>query len=108
MLTPVTAAGVAGIVLLWRRGLRAEAALIGTMSVAVVLWNAGRLHYDFALGGWVPGPRFLIPLLPFLCFALAPLLRRAPATVGVLALVSVGAMRGGDCGGTAALQRRHT
>jgi hypothetical protein len=40
----------------------------------------------------VPGPRFLIPLLPFLCFALAPALRRAPATVGALALVSAGAM----------------
>jgi hypothetical protein len=92
VLTPVTAAGVVGIVLLWRRGLRAEAALIGAMSVAVVLWDAGRVHYDFALGGWVPGPRFLIPLLPFLCFALAPVLRRAPATVGVLALVSIGAM----------------
>jgi hypothetical protein len=92
VLTPVTVAGVAGIVLLWRRGLRAEAALIGAMSLAVVLWDSGRLHYDFALGGWVPGPRFLIPLLPFLCFALAPVLRRAPATVGVLALVSIGAM----------------
>ena len=31
-----------------------------------------------ALGGWVPGPRFLMPLLPFLCFALAPVVRRAP------------------------------
>jgi hypothetical protein len=45
-----------------------------------------------ALGGWVPGPRFLIPLLPFLCFALAPVLRRAPATVAALAVVSAGAM----------------
>ncbi len=33
----------------------------------------------------MPGPRFLIPLLPFLCFALAPVLRRVPATVGALA-----------------------
>lgn len=92
VLTPVTAAGVAGIVLLWRRGLRAEAALIGAMSVAVLAWNSGRLHYDFALGGWVPGPRFLIPLLPFLCFALAPVLRRVPLTVAALAAVSIGAM----------------
>ncbi len=92
VLTPVTAAGVVGIVLLWRRNLRAEAALIGAMSIAVLAWNSGRLHYDYALGGWVPGPRFLIPLLPFLCFALAPVLRRAPLTVGVLAAVSIGAM----------------
>jgi hypothetical protein len=34
----------------------------------------------------------LIPLLPFLCFALVPVLRRAPASVGALALVSIGAM----------------
>jgi hypothetical protein len=31
-------------------------------------------------------------LLPFLCFALAPALRRRPATVGALALVSAGVM----------------
>jgi len=92
VLTPVVAAGVAGIVLLWRRGLRAEAALIGGMCLAVLAWNSGRLHYDFALGGWVPGPRFLIPLLPFLCFALAPVLRRVPLTVAVVAAVSIGAM----------------
>jgi hypothetical protein len=40
----------------------------------------------------VPGPRFLIPLLPFLCFALAPVVRRAPATFAALAAVSIGAM----------------
>lgn len=92
VLTPVVAAGVAGIVFLWRRGLRAEAALIAALCVVEVTWNAGRGSTELALGGWVPGPRFLIPLLPFLCFALAPVLRRAPVTVGVLALVSAGAM----------------
>ena len=92
VLTPVVAAGAAGIVLLWRRGLRAEAALIAALCVVEVAWNAFRPTYELALGGWVPGPRFLIPVLPFLCFALAPVLRRVPATVGALALVSVGAM----------------
>ena len=92
VLTPVLGAGVAGIVLLWRRGLRAEAALIAALCVVEVSWNSGRGTADLAFGGWVPGPRFLIPLLPFLCFALAPTLRRWPATVGVLALVSAGAM----------------
>jgi hypothetical protein len=92
VLTPVAAAGVAGCVLLWRRGLRAEAALIGALCVAEVTWNSGHNGTFMSLGGWVPGPRFLIPLLPFLCFALAPALRRAPATVGALALVSAGAM----------------
>jgi hypothetical protein len=92
VLTPVVAAGAAGIVLLWRRRLRAEAALIGALCVIEVIWISGHNGKDNALGGWVPGPRFLIPLLPFLCFALAPVLRRAPATVGALALVSAGSM----------------
>jgi hypothetical protein len=92
VLTPVLAVAGAGVVVLWRRGLRAEAALVAGLAVAEIAWNAGRPDYALALGGWVPGPRLLIPLLPFLCFALAPLVRRAPATVGVLALVSIGAM----------------
>lgn len=93
VLTPVVAAGVAGIVLLWRRGLRAEAGLIGALCAVELFWNSGRSSStELALGGWVPGPRFLIPLLPFLCFALAPALRRAPVTVGALAVVSAGAM----------------
>jgi hypothetical protein len=92
VLTPVLAAGAAGIVVLWRRGLRREALLIAALCVVEITWNSGRPTYPLALGGWVPGPRLLIPLLPFLCFALASALRRAPLTVGALALVSVGAM----------------
>jgi hypothetical protein len=92
VLTPVVAAGAAGIVLLWRRRLKAEALLIGALCVVEVIWISGHNGKDNALGGWVPGPRFLIPLLPFLCFALAPALRRAPAIVGALALVSAGSM----------------
>ena len=92
VLTPVLAASLFGLVSLWRRGMRAEAVMIAALVVVEVVWNSGRHPYTAALGGWVPGPRFLIPLLPFLCFALAPVLRRAPATVGALALVSAGAM----------------
>jgi hypothetical protein len=92
VLTPVLAAAIAGVVLLWRRELRSEAVLIGALCIVEVAWNAFRPTYILALGGWVPGPRFLVPLLPFLCFALAPVLRRAPTTVGGLAAVSAGAM----------------
>ena len=91
-LSPVLATAAVGVVLLWRRGLRAEAGLIAGLSVVELAWNAFRPNYELALGGWVPGPRFLVPLLPFLCFALAPVVRRAPATVLALAAVSVGAM----------------
>src|SRR5690348_15981925 len=92
VLTPVLAAAAAGSVVLWRRGLRAEVVFLAALVVVELVWNAGRHPYTFALGGWSPGPRFLIPLLPFLCWALAPALRRAPATVSALALVSAGAM----------------
>jgi hypothetical protein len=92
VLTPVLAAGAAGCVSVWRRGLRAEAVLIAALCVTEVVWNSGHNGLFMSLGGWVPGPRFLIPLLPFLCFALAPLLRRAPLTVGALALISIAAM----------------
>jgi hypothetical protein len=92
VITPVVAAGIAGVVLLWRRGLRSEAGLIAALVLVELVWNSARHPVAFALGGWVPGPRFLIPLLPFLCFALAPALRRAPATVGALAVISAGAM----------------
>jgi hypothetical protein len=92
VITPVVAAGIAGVVLLWRRGLRSEAGLIAALVLVELVWNSARHPVAFALGGWVPGPRFLIPLLPFLCFALAPALRRAPATVGALAAISAGAM----------------
>jgi hypothetical protein len=88
----VLALAAAGLVLLWRRGLRAEVALITGLTLAELTWNAGRDGTYLALGGWVPGPRFLIPLLPFLCFAIAPVLRRAPATVGALARITAGAM----------------
>jgi hypothetical protein len=92
VMTPVVAAGIAGCVVLWRRGLRSEAGLIAALVLVELVWNSARHPVGFALGGWSPGPRFLIPLLPFLCFALAPVLRRAPATVGALALISTGAM----------------
>src|SRR5258708_20744770 len=91
-MTPVVGAGIAGAIMLWRRGLRWEAGLILALVVVELVWNSARHPVEFALGGWTPGPRFLIPLLPFLCFALAPALRRAPATVGALAFISAGAM----------------
>lgn len=92
VLTPVLVAAAAGCVLLRRRGWRAEARLIAALTFIEIVWGSARHPTDFALGGWVPGPRFLIPLIPFLCIALAPLIRRAPATIGVLAAVSIGAM----------------
>jgi hypothetical protein len=89
VLSPVLAAALVGLVLLWRGGRRLEAGVIGALVVVEVVWNSGRFA---PFGGWVPGPRYLIPILPFLALGLAPLLARRPLVVGVLALVSVGAM----------------
>lgn len=92
VLTPVLVAAAGGGVALWRRGLRREAALVAALVVVELVWNSARHPTSAALGGWVPGPRFLIPLLPFLCVTLAPFIRRRPATLGALALISIGAM----------------
>ena len=86
VLAPVLAAGVAGLVLLFRRGRRVEAALIGGLTAGAVLWNAG---YYYAFGGWTPGPRFLITLIPFLALPLALAYRAFPAVTLLLAGASI-------------------
>ena len=68
VLTPVVAVAVAGLLPLWRRGSRREAILVGSLAVAFVLYNSA---YWLPFGGDAPGPRFLVPLLPFLALPLA-------------------------------------
>lgn len=92
VITPVVALAVAGLALLWRRH-RAEAAFLAATSLAVLLWNTGfRPAFGDPLGGDVPGPRYLVPVLPFLVLALAPVVRAAPRLLGLLALVSAATM----------------
>ncbi len=76
-LTPVAAAAIAGIVLMWRDGrLKAEAVVIAATCALYFVYNAG---YWLPYGGGTPGPRFLIPALPFLALGLATAYRRLPA-----------------------------
>ena len=88
--TPVVAVALAALPLLWRRGHRAESALVGAVLLVALLWNSG---LDFGLGnllgGDVPGPRYLVPVLPFLALPLACALRTLPRTTGLLAAISV-------------------
>jgi hypothetical protein len=84
-LAPVLGLALAGIVLLYRRGLRAEAYVIGAMFLLYLTYNSG---YWLPFGGGSPGPRFLIPVLPFLAVPLALAWRRWPATSLALAAVS--------------------
>lgn len=84
-LTPVLVMGVVGALIMRSRGRRAEAAVIGAVTVLYFLYNAG---YWQPLGGGTPGPRFLIPALPFLAVGLAPAYRRYPAITLGLAIPS--------------------
>jgi hypothetical protein len=86
-LTPVMAAAVAGLVLLYRRGdHRAEVTTIAAIGAAYFLYNSG---YWLPFGGGSPGPRFLIPALPFVALGLATAYRRLPAVTLGLAVPSV-------------------
>jgi hypothetical protein len=85
VLAPVLATAAYGLARLPRR----DAVLIGGLFAAFLVYNAG---YYAPFGGFVPGPRFLIPTLPFLLVAVGAALRARPLPVLALALASVGAM----------------
>jgi hypothetical protein len=84
-LAPVLVMGAVGVVLLHRRGRRAEALTIAGVAGVYVIYNSG---YWLPFGGGTPGPRFLVPLLPFLALPLALAWRRFPATTLALAVPS--------------------
>jgi hypothetical protein len=87
--SPLLFLSIPGLVWLWQRS-RAETALIlGVTGVTIAIfavWSSGE--------GLSWGSRFLIPIVPFLCLALAPVLARAFAGSKVLIglLVAVGGL----------------
>jgi hypothetical protein len=91
VLTPVAAAGICGLVLLIRSGRQSAAAWTAlAVSLAYLLVNAGvTTPFGGVFGGATPGPRYLIPALPFALVALGVAYRRAPAAV--IALIGVSA-----------------
>src|SRR5258708_34246847 len=84
---PVHLCGDLGTSLLFRRGRRWEATLIGVVFVTYVAWNSG-LSGPQSFGTFGPGPRYLIPMLPFLPVPLGVSFRAFPLATTVLALVS--------------------
>lgn len=82
---PVTAAALAGIVVLYREGRRLEALVPAAVGLVYFIYNSA---YYLPFGGAVPGPRFLITVIPFLTVPLAAAYRRAPLTTLALAVVS--------------------
>jgi hypothetical protein len=83
--SPVALAAAGGLVLLWRSGHRLEAGVAGAITIAFVLLDAG---YFLPYGGTSPGPRFLVPALPFLALGLPVVLARYPRPTLALAAVS--------------------
>jgi hypothetical protein len=81
----VLLAALAGLVLLWRRGARAEAAVCAVVGGAFIVLNAG--YFDY--WGGFPGPRFVGPALPFVALGFAAAFERWPRTTAALALVSI-------------------
>jgi hypothetical protein len=84
-ITPVVAMGIAGALAMRRRSHRAEANVILAVAAVYFLYNAG---YWLPFGGGSPGPRFLIPALPFVALGIATAWRRWPAHTLVLAAPS--------------------
>ena len=85
VVSPVLLAAAAGLVLLARRH-PAEAAVCAAVTAIALAANCG---YFLPYGGISPGPRFVVPALPFLGLGLAPALARARTAVTVLAAASI-------------------
>lgn len=92
VMSPVLVAAAVGVVLMARRGLRAEALTIAGVVGVLLLVNAGFYldegGADHPFGGFSPGPRLLVPMLPFLALGLASAYKRAPLLTTLLAVFS--------------------
>jgi hypothetical protein len=75
VLTPIIVMAVIGVFIM-RRQHRAEANTILAVAAVYFIYNSG---YWLPFGGGTPGPRFLIPALPFLAIGLAYAYKRLPA-----------------------------
>ncbi len=80
-ITPVVLVGLYGVWMMRKNGSRAEANTIIAIVALFFIYDSG---YWLPFGGGTPGPRFLIPTLPFIALGFAEAWRRIPATTLVL------------------------
>ena len=82
ILSPLYAAGVVGLVLLWRAGRRAESLTCLATGAALLVYNSGYAPvFGGIWGGGSPGPRLLLTSLPFVMLGTGLAFRRAPLAV---------------------------
>lgn len=80
-IAPILLPALLGAALLWRHGARLSAALPVLIVAVFFAFNSSSVE---AFGGASPGPRFMIPALPFLAIPLAAAYRAIPgATIGL-------------------------
>lgn len=86
-LAPWFAFAPLGLLAYRQRTLRAEIVVAGAICVAFLTYNSGALN---PFGGWTPGPRYLLPALPFaaMLVALAPAVLR-PIIASLIAVAAV-------------------
>ncbi len=85
-LAPWFLAAPLGLLAARRLDLRAEVVVCGAIVAAFFAFNAG---YYLPFGGWTPGPRFLVPALPFAAVLVALAPRRFRPPIAILAVLSV-------------------
>ena len=68
---PILALTPVGLILL---ALKRRWALAGSITLLLAAIFLVNLSYPEWTGGWTTGPRLLVPLLPFACLAIAPVL----------------------------------
>jgi hypothetical protein len=89
ILSPLYAAGVVGLVLIWRAGRRAEALTCLAVGAVMLVYNSGYTPvFGEIWGGGSPGPRLLLTSLPFVMLGSGVVFRRAPLAVFALLVAS--------------------
>jgi hypothetical protein len=86
VLTPVWALAVVGLFMLRRSGRWAEATVCLGVTALFLIYDAA---YYLPFGGFNGGPRFLVPMLPFLALGVAATWRELPGPTLALGLASI-------------------